>query len=197
MTMRKPIRSDAPATPVRHDTRVAAPSGPRPLPGQRGLVLPVVLILLVVVTTIVVAQMKRGLLDERLATSLRSNAVSDSAVQTVLRWCELRLTSAPLETLAIAAPVRTAMAVPAWRVAANWTAANTFRFTGVFLPGVNDNACLIERADGELAASISDTGFAADPSDRERWLKFRVTARVQRDSGGFDFAQSEVRFYRD
>ena len=165
--------------------------------GQRGLVLPMVLFLLVVVTTIVVTQMKRGLLDERLASGLRANAVGDSAVQTVLRWCELRLTAAPLATQAMVAPVRAVGVQPAWRVSANWAAANTFSFTAVTLPGVLNNACLIERADNELLASISDTGFAADAADLARWLKFRVTARVQRESGGFEYAQSELRLYRD
>ena len=113
---------------------------------QRGLVLPVVLFLLVIVTTIVVTQMKRGLLDERLAGGLRANAVGDSAVQTVLRWCELQLTAAPVGTQAMVAPTRAVGVQPAWRVAANWAAANTFRFDGVTLPGAIDNACLIERA---------------------------------------------------
>ncbi len=164
---------------------------------EHGLVLPVVLFLLVVVTVVVSTQLKRSLIDERLATSLRSNVVSDSAVQTVLRWCELRLSVAPLQTQAIAAPTRASATVPAWRDATNWVPAATFRFTGVMLPGAIDNACLIERADGELAASLSDTGFAADPADTARWLKFRVTARVQREAGGFEHAQSEMRLYRD
>ena len=164
---------------------------------QRGLVLPVVLFLLVVVTVVVSTQLKRSVLDERLATSLRSNAVSDSAVQTVLRWCELRLAVAPLSTQSISAPTRATATMPAWRDATSWAPATTFRFTGVTLPGVDDNACLIERADAELAASISDTGFAADPADSERWLKFRITARVQRVAGGFDHAQSEMRLYRE
>ncbi|MGE0313905.1 MAG: hypothetical protein AB7P21_20030 [Lautropia sp.] len=164
---------------------------------ERGLVLPVVLFLLVIVTVVVSTQLKRGLLDERLATSLRSNVVSDSAVQTVLRWCELRLSAAPLETQAIAAPGRATATMPAWRDGSNWLPATTFRFTGVSLPGAIDHACLIERADGELAASISDSGFAADPADTARWLKFRITARVQRDGGGFEHAQSEMRLYRD
>lgn len=164
---------------------------------QHGLVLPVVLFLLVVVTIVVSTQLRRALLDERLATTLRSNAVSDSALQTVLRWCELRLSMAPLATQSISAPTRASSSTPAWGVAANWVPASTFSFSGVTLPGVVGNACLIERADGELAASISDTGFAADPADTERWLKFRITARVERVAGGFEHAQSEMRLYRE
>ena len=161
--------------------------------GQRGLVMPVVLILLVIVTMIVVAQLRRGLVDERFASALRTNTVSDSAAQTILRWCELRISQAPETTVQVGAPLPTADA--AWKVDGNWVPARTFRFTGVTLPGITDSACLIERADGELVGSVSDTGMAADPTGMARWLKFRITARVQRDAGGFDHAQSELRLY--
>ncbi len=166
---------------------------------QRGLVLPVVLLLLVLITMVVAAQLRRGIIDERLAGSLRTHAVADSAVQTVLRWCELRVGAAPNETNAILAPARVAGAVPPWREAANWDPGNnrTFRITGVTVTGASDFACLIERADDELVSSISDTGFSIDPGDRERWQKFRITARVLRQAGGFEYAQSELRLYMD
>ena len=161
--------------------------------GQRGLVMPVVLVLLVIVTMIVVTQLRRGLVDERFAAALRTNSVSDSAAQTILRWCELRITRAPENTIQISAPVTPAEA--AWKVEGNWDATRTLRFTGISLPGITDSACLIERADGELMGSVSDTGLAADPTGMARWLKFRITARVQREAGGFDHAQSEFRLY--
>lgn len=155
--------------------------------------MPVVLLLLLIVTIIVVAQLRRGLLDERFAAALRTNTVSDSAAQTVLRWCELRVTQAPEKTVQISAPPSTADA--AWRVDANWMPARTLRFSGVTLPGVTDSACLIERADDELMGGLSDTGMAIDPIGKLRWLKFRITARVQREAGGFDHAQSELRLF--
>ena len=155
--------------------------------------MPVVLLLLLIVTIIVVAQLRRGLLDERFAAALRTNTVSDSAAQTVLRWCELRVTQASEKTVQISAPPSTADA--AWRVDANWMPARTLRFSGVTLPGVTDSACLIERADDELMGGLSDTGMAIDPIGKLRWLKFRITARVQREAGGFDHAQSELRLF--
>lgn len=160
---------------------------------QHGLVMPVVLVLLVVVTMIVVAQLRRGLVDEHFAAALRTQSVSDSAAQTVLRWCELRITRAPEKTVQVGAPVTPAEA--AWKLAGNWDVTRTLRFTGITLPGITDSACLIERADGELMGSVSDTGMAADPTGMARWLKFRITARVQREAGGFDYAQSEFRLY--
>lgn len=155
--------------------------------------MPVVLVLLLVVTMIVVAQLRRGLVDERFAAALRTQSVSDSAAQTVLRWCELRITRAPDNTIQIAAPPASANA--AWKVDGNWAATRTLRFTGITLPGITDSACLIERADAELLGSVSDTGMAADPTGMSRWAKFRLTARVQREAGGFDHAQSEFRLY--
>lgn len=166
---------------------------------SRGLVLPMVLILLALITMLVAAQLRRGLQDERMAGSLRAQTVVDSALQTVLRWCEWRLVAAPFSTASVVAPVRGSGVTAAWRVAANWdpAAGRTFQFSGVDLPGVTGHACLIERADAELVPAISDTGAAIDPGDRGRWMKFRVTARVGRERGGFDQAQSELRLYLD
>lgn len=168
-------------------------------PPQAGMVMPIVLILMLIIIVVVIAQLRRGSIDERLAGSLRTNVVADSAVQTILRWCELQVTNAPLQTNAIAAPARDLTNPPPWKVAANWDPANgrTFSFTGVNLPGTSQPACLIERADQELISAISDTGMSVDPGDRSRWMKFRITARVLRDSGGFEYAQSELRLYQD
>ena len=170
-----------------------------PQRAQHGLVLPIVLLLLVLITMVVAAQLRRGISDERLSGALRTYAVADSAVQTVLRWCEMQVTVQPLDTISIPAPVRDLGTVPPWQLAANWDPANnrTLSFAGVTLAGTTEQACLIERADSELSMSISDSGFAADPSGRSRWMKFRITARVLRESGGYEYAQSELRLYQD
>jgi Tfp pilus assembly protein PilX len=52
-----------------------------------GVVLPVVLVVLTVLTGLVVTQIRRAALDERLAGNTRESVQLDSAVQTVLRWC--------------------------------------------------------------------------------------------------------------
>ena len=161
---------------------------------NKGFVLPVSLILLVIITALVATQLQRALLDERMAANSRENIVADGAAQTVLRWCELQLTNAPDSIVTVPAPGRGGSA--AWKQAANWDPANSFTVTGVDLPGVQSHACLVERADGELFSSISDSGDPADPGGRERWIKYRVTARVERLSGGFDQVQSELRLFR-
>lgn len=160
---------------------------------SRGLVMPMVLVLLLIVTLIVVAQLRRGLVDERFAGALRTNTVSDTAAQTVLRWCELRMSVAPETTVQVPAPATAQLA--AWRDPNNWVAARTLAFPGADLPGITTSQCLIERADDELVGSLSDTGLAIDPTGMSRWLKFRITARVLREAGGFDHAQSELRLY--
>lgn len=156
--------------------------------------MPVSLILLVIVTGIVAVQLQRALLDERMAANSRENVIADTAAQTVLRWCELQLTNAPDSVVTLPAPDRGQE--PAWRVAANWQPATTFTVTGITLSGVRNHACLVEQADDELLGGISDTGDPTDPSGRSRWIKYRVTSRVERANDGFDFSQSELRLFR-
>lgn len=161
---------------------------------SKGFVLPVSLILLVIITALVATQLQRALLDERMAANSRENIVADGAAQTVLRWCELQLTNSPDSIVTVPAPARTAS--PAWKESANWDPATSFTVTGVELPGVQSHACLVERADGELFSNISDTGDPTDPGGRDRWIKYRITARVERLAGGFDQVQSELRLFR-
>jgi Tfp pilus assembly protein PilX len=159
-----------------------------------GFVMPVSLILLVIITGIIAAQMQRAILDERMAANSRERIVADNAAQTVLRWCELQLSNAPESLVTVPAPDKSAQA--AWRDTTNWVAAKTFTISGVNLPGVTNHSCLIEQADNELAASISDSGDPGDPTGKARWLKYRITARVERALGGFDHVQSELRLFR-
>ncbi len=161
---------------------------------SKGFVLPVSLILLVIITGIIAAQMQRAYQDERMAANSRERIVADNAAQTVLRWCELQLSNVPESVVTVDAPGRAAVA--AWQVAGNWTPAKTFKIAGVTLPGVVDHACLVEQADSELFASVSDSGDPGDPTGKSRWLKYRITARVERTFGGFDHVQSELRLFR-
>ena len=168
-----------------------------------GVVLPVVLVVLTLLTGLVVTQVRRSAIDERLAANATETVMLDSAAQTVLRWCEARVVNAPLDTVVVAPGTTT----PAWRDAVNWTTTtNSLDFSGAsLLPGVDANpTCVIEDATCELAPPISPTGQVTtgcngiDP----RWRKFRITARVSvpaLDMGGnrFMFAQSELRVFTD
>lgn len=175
-----------------------------PLRRMIGVVLPVVLIVLTVLTGLVVTQVRRSAIDERLAANATETVLLDSAAQTVLRWCEARIVSRPFETALAPGSTTT----PAWRVATNWSVTtNNLDFTGANLPGINGPApaCVIEDATCELSPPISPTGQITtgcngiDP----RWRKYRITARVglRADDmlGGnrFMFAQSELRVFTD
>lgn len=175
-----------------------------------GVVLPVVLVVLTVLTGLVVTQIRRGAVDERLAANTRESVQLDSSVQTVLRWCEARITLAPQNTATVPAP--TTPVYPAWGpLSANWTTtANSLDFSGGagLLPGLNaDPACVIENATCELAPPISPTGqittsVCAGGGDLDpRWRKFRITAMVSTPApdmtGGnrVTLAQSELRLF--
>ena len=177
-----------------------------------GVVLPVVLVVLTVLTGLVVTQIRRGAVDERLAANTRESVQLDSAVQTVLRWCEARITLFPHPTQTAQVTAPSTPVYPAWGPAsANWTTtANSLDFSGGanLLPGLNASpTCVIENATCELAPPISPTGqvltsICAGGGELDpRWRKFRVTAMVSTPApdmtGGnrFTFAQSELRIF--
>jgi Tfp pilus assembly protein PilX len=168
-----------------------------------GVVLPVVLVILTVLTALVVMQVRRATVDERLAGYTREAITLDTATQTVLRWCEWRITTAPFETKTVV----TVAGKAAWLDSNNWKDDESLNFTGVNLPGVTGSpACVIEDATCELSPPISTDGkkgSACNTGLDDRWRKFRITARVQTLApdlpGGTRtlFAQSELRLYTD
>ena len=181
-------------------------------PFAAGVVLPVVLVILTILTGLVVTQIRRSTVDERLAANTRETVLLDSAVQTALRWCEARIIAAPMDTATIAVNINTP-GVPPWTPAsATWNDdALSLNFSGsTLLPGVppTDPVCIIEDATCELLPPISPTGQNGGGCNGidSRWRKFRITARVQ--AGAADlagallgvrsmYAQSEIRLYID
>lgn len=173
-----------------------------------GVVLPVVLVVLTVLTGLVVTQIRRNAVDERLAANTRETVQLDNAVQTVLRWCEARVTLAPLRTIVVGTGTTT---VSAWnRTSLNWANASSLDFQGANLPGLDpavDPACVIEDATCELAPPISPTGqigASTCPGNGDldpRWKKFRLTSRVATPAPDFStgnrfmFSQSELRLF--
>jgi hypothetical protein len=173
-----------------------------------GVVLPVVLVVLTVLTGLVVTQVRRNAMDERLAANTRETVQLDNSVQTVLRWCEARVNLEPQRTVMVL-PAGSA-APPAWVAASgNWGDATSLDFAGAAadLPGLNaDPSCVIENATCELSPPISptgQTGASTCPGNGDldpRWMKVRITARASTaapDMGGsrFMFTQSELRLF--
>lgn len=174
-----------------------------------GVVLPVVLVVLTVLTGLIVTQIRRNTMDERLAANTRETVQLDNSVQTVLRWCEARIALEPQRTITVAASTT---AQTAWSLSSpNWANATSLDFAGgAALLGLNaDPSCVIEDATCELAPPISPTGqvgASACPGNGDldpRWRKFRVTSRVFATSPDFIagtrpmFSQSELRLFID
>ncbi len=172
---------------------------------QRGIVLPVVLVMLLLMTTVVLYLMRRGTIDDRLAANARTITTMDTAAQYTLRWCELWIWTSPpgvqpqnnrpSPPRTVVAPAATATA--AW-IAEDWTNnAVTVPAQDLGVPDVNSARCLIEDAQAELVVGSDAT---ADGGNRlefaNTWRKYRITAEVRAPGPGgdrFARAQSEVR----
>lgn len=176
-----------------------------------GVVLPIVLVILTVLTGLVVTQIRRGTVDERLSANTRETVILDSAVQTTLRWCEAQIIAAPYDTITIPVDID-APGVPPW-TPGNLTWANNalslnFTNSNLLTGAPTEPVCIIEDATCELLPPISPTGQNGGGCNGidSRWKKFRITARVQTDAldlvGASNgrrsmFAQSEIRLYTD
>jgi hypothetical protein len=158
---------------------------------QRGIVLPLVLIMMVILTSLVLTQIRRGTIDRQLAVNSRAYSLAESAAQTVLRKCEAYL-------LVSGDAPSSAAGDPAWRDAAQW-AANSVNLESdarVAYPGVNDYACLYENATAEMAAATTMNDLSPESGD-DGIRKYRITARVVLITGQQFHLQSELRFDRN
>lgn len=181
-----------------------------PRPASRGFVLPVVLVVLVVMTTVVLFNIRRGAVDERLATNVRQFVTMETAATYALRYCEIMLTVSPPGRAAlpglpdppnvVAAPPNNGP--PAWRQWANWKITpaglpNPLHQTVVLAPDllgleVQRAECLFEDATSELVVLNTTPNVANNATDvPPNWQKYRITAEVQ--GVGVARAQSELR----
>lgn len=182
-----------------------------------GVALPIALVLLFIVTGLVATQVRRGMVDERLAANTRESVSLDSAAQLVLRWCEawvIASTGDPSVPRPVTVPAarlgESPPAKAAWRVALNWEDATSNVFTGATLPGgIVFNRCLVEDATDELNGSISTSNQLGGSARDQRFVKYRLTAQVRTSAPGLPpsepgvpndmraaFVQSELRLYR-
>jgi hypothetical protein len=125
-------------------------------PNQRGVILPIVLVVMMVVTTLVITHVKRGIVDERLAANWSSSIASSTATESILRMCELRVLT--VERHGWDTPLPSAQfnqnGIPAWR---SNVAANLVKTVPpADLPnGVSSAVCIIENATEELTPDIN------------------------------------------
>jgi len=123
---------------------------------QRGVVLPIVLVVLMVMTTLVITHVRRGIVDERLASNWSNSISSQTATESVLRLCELRVLT--VERHAWDTPLPSTQfnqsLIPAWR--SNVLANLKKTVPQADLPnGVSSAECIIENATEELTPDVN------------------------------------------
>lgn len=181
------------------------PDSIRPAASSRGVVLPIVLVVLMVVTMLVITQVRRGTVDERLAGNWSRATSGQAAAESLLRYCEAEVFSTAQKTTAWqqnAVLSQNFTATPAWRSVL--TADDVIAIHADLLPPQATGAvCVIENADIEI-------GLVADQRGNNEGLtagaethlhKFRFTMIVTyADATAFGnvvySSQSEVRYWR-
>jgi hypothetical protein len=147
---------------------------------QSGIVLPVVLVVLVVVTTLVLTQVRRGTVDERLAANWSRVISGETAAESTLRWCEMEVRGEPrfYDLVVLAADH---VATPSWR-SNLWNQPDSILTIDANLrpPGATSAACIVENATEELGCNSTqgqdDMGGTGCRSPYFR--KYRITAQV-------------------
>ena len=90
---------------------------------QRGVVLPLALVMLVMITLIAVVGIRGVTTEERISANLRASAVAFEQAELALRHCE-QIAATGGAALADARIDSTSTAGQAWRVASNWSSSN-------------------------------------------------------------------------
>ena len=144
---------------------------------QRGVVLPLALVILVMVTMIAVVAMRGVTTEERISANLRSSSVAFEQSELALRYCE-QIALAGGDPLLAARIDSTSVTGLAWRDPANWGTSSTKlqhpptgQYSGLSAPG-----CLIEAVRAPLGRTETST--------RVENAAYTITARGFGDSGG-------------
>jgi len=172
---------------------------------QRGVVLPIVLVVMMVVTMLVVTQVRRGTVDERLAANWGRAVSGQTTAESLLRYCEAQLFAnqfAQARNWKRSANVLKSENFPATAAWASGPAANQYiELQQDILPLNATGKCVVEDATIELVGSNFQErppGGTVGINDPYLW-KYRLTLLLTLpDSTGFGSviyrAQSEVRF---
>lgn len=177
---------------------------------QNGVVLPIVLVVMMVVTMLVVTQVRRGTVDERLAANWSRAISGQTAAESLVRYCEAHVfrtrNGIPYK---LARDLKLGPNMPRsenFAATAAWAsnlAANQYItiLPDLLPPGATAARCVVEDATNELGGGRDQT--SPNPggegiNDPFLW-KFRFTVVVTfTDSTAFGNvtyrAQSEVRF---
>lgn len=155
---------------------------PNALNLQRGVVLPLALVMLVMVTMIAVVAMRGVTTEERISANLRSSQVAFEQSELALRFCEQIALGSDTALLNTARIDSTSVTGLAWRDQNSWV----LSFTKLQKPPVTqylDNnrpvsqpGCLIEAVRAPL--DVTETSTRLDNS------AYTITARGFGDNGG-------------
>lgn len=173
---------------------------------QRGVVLPIVLVVMMVVTMLIITQVRRGTVDERLASNWNRAISQQAAAESLLRYCEARILRADevrlwrdvVRSENYKDPVDGGSG-PAW---ANVAPGDVLPLAADILPqGATSGFCVVENASEELGGNtFQESTNAGSDGIRDPYLwKYRFTLVVVfPDSTAFGSVtqrtQSEVRF---
>jgi hypothetical protein len=158
--------------------------------------------MLLLMTVSVLFLMRRGAVDELLASNVRQVTTLDTAAQYALRTCERLLWRSPPGVAPAAGdpnPPPTVMApaanaTAAWRNPANWANSALTLPPTDFGPGVLTARCLIEDAGNELEIILDNARGQENQLKLDgTWRKYRITAEVTGSDNTFGRAQAEVR----
>jgi hypothetical protein len=126
---------------------------------QRGVILPIVLVVMMIVTTLVITHVRRGIVDERLAANWSSSISNLTATESLLRLCELRVLTVERhgwDTILPSGQFNQAN-TPAWK---SVLAPNQYKTVPAasLPPGASSGICIIENATEELAPDVNFSG---------------------------------------
>ena len=149
---------------------------------SRGVVLPIVLVVLVVMTTLVITQVKRATVDERLAGNTSRTIAGEAMAQSLLRYCEAELQREPRLWDGV---VRSTdfTTTPAHRSGVWTQTADVITMDASLTPTgtqANVSQCIIEDATSELGCTNTQTrtNMGEEGCLNRYFRKYRITSRV-------------------
>jgi Tfp pilus assembly protein PilX len=175
---------------------------------QKGVILPIVLVVMMVVTTLVLTQVKRGTVDERLAGNWSRLVSGETAAESLLRLCEHVVLNVERDRWDNQYLSTYFQNTPAWKTPlAQLDPAKYKTFTANVLPaGASGGTCIIENATSELNAIMdqgSDTehsgtaGSGMNPNLRKYRFTTAVTFNDGTAFGGVTYRSlSEIRWMK-
>ena len=128
---------------------------------QRGVILPIVLVVMMIVTTLVITQVKRGTVDERLAGNWSRVISGETAAESLLRLCEHATINVDWKYAKWWYPstyFSITLNTPAWKVPLAQLDPTKVKIFTDTLPQGATGYCVIEDATSELGTVQNFTG---------------------------------------